>query len=179
QGQSAKILIIGCSDSLVDPIALTGASPGELFIHRNISGLVPAFNDKQDNIHSTSAVLDYAVNALDVDDIIVLGHGCCGGVLSLIKNNPNSQLKGYAESWLRIVKPAVDKIINKSKDLSLKEQRALCEQEATKISLENLKTFPFIREKLKDKKINLHAWHFDRGRLSIFRNNIWNLVRDD
>lgn len=173
KGQSAKILVIGCADSLVDPFSLTSAKPGELFIHRNIAGLVPPFNSREDNIHATSAVLDYGVNNLQVSDIIVLGHGHCGGIKALLKNQVKKKKNSYAESWMEIARPALNKIVKNNISDAPDQQRNLCEKEAIKVSLQNLGTFPFIIEKLSKNKINLHGWHFDRGTLSIYNENRW------
>ena len=173
RGQSAKVLIIGCSDSLVDPLSLTGALPGDLFIHRNIAGIVPRSEDMKSAVHATGAVLDYAVNSLDVDDIIVMSHGFCGGVKALIKNRSENKNKSFSSSWMNIVRDDLIKVIEESDGLSEAEQRSLCEKELARVSLSNLETFSFIEQKLKDGNLNLHAWHFDRGILSVYDGIRW------
>ena len=178
RGQSAKTLVIGCADSLVDPLALMGAAPGELFVHRNIAGLVPEYNGKQHNIHATSAVLDYAVNVLQVNDIIVLGHGHCGGVKAVLRNMNISKEKGYAESWVEIITPALNDVVAKQQDISADKLRNICEKEAVRVSLNNLKTFPFIAAKIAEAKLKLHGWHFDRGTLTIYDDNNWDNMQN-
>ena len=88
KGQSPKAMVIGCSDSLVDPILLTGAKPGELFIHRNIAGLVPQCQDSStSHYYGTSSVLEYGIARLKVEHLIILGHACCGGIAELLAKN--------------------------------------------------------------------------------------------
>ena len=157
---------------------LMGARVGQVFSHRNISGLVYPYDSKNNSPIATAAVLEYGVNNLEVNDIIILGHGCCGGISALIKGGQNFQQTEHISDWLKILEPIAKNIIKNNKNLSFEQQRSLCEKEATLVSLANLKTFPFIKQRLENKQLNIHAWHFDRGVLNIYQNNNWEEIQD-
>lgn len=173
KGQSAKILVIGCSDSLVDPLSLMNSSPGEIFVYRNIAGLVPEYKMKRDNIHATSAILDFSMNNLKVTDVIILGHGHCGGIKSILKSRHECGSKRYVEHWADIARPALEKLVQQNKNLSFNELRNLCEKESVRNSIKNLKTYPCVESRYHKKEIKIHGWHFDRGTLSILENDQW------
>ncbi len=169
-GQSPKVMVIGCSDSLVDPLSLMGAKVGELFVHRNIAALVPPYqHSDRNNYHATSAALEHGVRNLNVNHIIVLGHGYCGGIATLMDESPKKNTgESFIESWVQIAAVAKDRVMREHSDLSFLEKRHLCEKESVLISVENLRTFPWIEEKVTTEDICLHGWHFDRGKLSIY-----------
>ena len=86
-GQSPETLVIACSDSRVDPQTVFGAAPGELFVVRNVAGLVPTYQPDA-GYHGTSAALEFAVRVLKVKRIVVLGHVHCGGILAMVEGAP-------------------------------------------------------------------------------------------
>ena len=168
QGQFAKVMVIGCCDSLVDPLLLMGAQEGELFVHRNIAALVPPYqHGDRDNYHGTSAALEHGVKNLHVDHIIVLGHGCCGGISALL-NDSSTLNDSFIQSWIQIADSAKEQTLREHPDASPIEKRHLCEKESVVISLKNLQTFPWIGEKVAAGEMHLHGWHFDRGVLSCY-----------
>jgi carbonic anhydrase len=179
RGQSAKTLVISCADSLVDPMILMGASVGQIFSHRNISGLVYPHDPKNTSPIATAAVLEYAIKNLDINDIVILGHGCCGGVLAAITNAEELKKTEYLADWLKILQPKIKEILEKNKNLTFEEKRTLCEKETILISFQNLETFPFIKKKLQEESLNIHAWHFDRGVLSIYDNQGWQKISNN
>ena len=174
-GQNPKAMIISCCDSRVHVTSIFGSDAGEFFIHRNIANLVPPFKEDQD-YHGTSAAIEYAVKTLKIPHIIVLGHSTCGGVQSSFDyfsgNNLNLHKdSSFVASWLEILRPSYEKI---SSDLSESEKIKLLEKSAVLTSIENLTTFPFIKEAIKNETISLHGlWHdIGTGDLMFFDNKL-------
>jgi len=155
EGQSPKTIVIACSDSRVDPAILFNAEPGSLFVVRNVANLVPPFIDihgyPQKKYFATSAALEFAVNFLKVENIVVLGHAKCGGIESVV----NSSVQNYQDQdsfitgWMKIAHEPCQRILESNKELSLEEKRGLCEKECIKDSYHNLLTFPWIEDKVK------------------------------
>lgn len=156
QGQSPKALVISCCDSRVDPGMIFNAQPGEIFSIRNVANLVPPFAP-DDRHHSTSAAIEFAVRALRVPHIIVMGHANCGGVRALLGAHEGD----FIGPWMRIAEPARDLAIKKAGDEGRDVIQRLCEHETLKISLANLRTFPWIRRALQLNEIQLHGWYYD------------------
>ena len=160
-GQHPKAMIISCCDSRVHVTSIFGSDAGEFFIHRNIANLVPPFKKDQD-YHGTSAAIEYAVKTLKIPHIVVLGHSKCGGVQTSLDyfsgNNPDLYNdSNFVVSWLEILRPSFNKI---PKELSLKNKIKLLEKQTVLTSIENLLTFPFISNALKNETISLHGlWH--------------------
>ena len=174
-GQHPRAMIISCCDSRVHVTSIFGSDAGEFFIHRNIANLVPPFKEDQD-YHGTSAAIEYAVKTLKVPHIIVLGHSTCGGVQSSFDyfsgNNSNLHKdSSFVASWLEILRPSYEKI---SSDLSESEKIKLLEKSTVLTSIENLTTFPFIKEAIKNETISLHGlWHdIGTGDLMFFDNKL-------
>ena len=174
-GQHPRAMIISCCDSRVHVTSIFGSDAGEFFIHRNIANLVPPFKEDQD-YHGTSAAIEYAVKTLKVPHIIVLGHSTCGGVQSSFDyfsgNNSNLHKdSSFVASWLEILRPSYEKI---SSDLSDSEKIKLLEKRTVLTSIENLTTFPFIKEAIKNETISLHGlWHdIGTGDLMFFDNKL-------
>ncbi len=163
-GQSPKTLIIGCSDSRVDPAIITSAGPGDLFIVRNVANLVPPF-EKGGGFHGISAAIEFAVVNLKVENVIVLGHRQCGGIRALMlnesdKNDPNKE-DSFVEQWVRIAQDAKERVLAKHKG---EDEEALCrhgEQEAIITSLNNLRTFPFVQAAITDRGLVVMGIYFD------------------
>ena len=174
-GQNPRAMIISCCDSRVHVTSIFGSDAGEFFIHRNIANLVPPFKEDQD-YHGTSAAIEYAVKTLKIPHIIVLGHSTCGGVQSSFDyfsgNNSNLHKdSSFVASWLEILRPSYEKI---SSDLSESEKIKLLEKSTVLTSIENLTTFPFIKEAIKNETISLHGlWHdIGTGDLMFFDNKL-------
>ena len=160
-GQHPRAMIISCCDSRVHVTSIFGSDAGEFFIHRNIANLVPPFKKDQD-YHGTSAAIEYAVKTLKIPHIIVLGHSTCGGVHSSFEyfsgNNPNLYKdSNFVASWLEILRPSFEKIPS---NLSKNEKLKSLEKNTVLTSLENLTTFPFIKEAINNETLSLHGlWH--------------------
>ncbi|MDU8928169.1 carbonic anhydrase [Alisedimentitalea sp. MJ-SS2] len=160
EGQHPRAMIISCCDSRVHVTAIFGADQGEFFIHRNIASLVPPY--KPDGAqHGTSAAVEYAVTALKVAHVIVMGHSSCGGVQGCLDmctgNAPALEEKSsFVGRWMDILRPGYDRV----KDLPGEDQGGALEKQAVIVSLENLMTFPFVTEAVESGRLSLHGlWH--------------------
>ncbi|MDQ0304211.1 carbonic anhydrase [Ancylobacter polymorphus] len=156
-GQKPQTLVIACSDSRVDPSMIFDAGPGELFVVRNVANLVPAYSTPDHQHHGTSAAIEFAVRVLEVREIVVLGHALCGGAGALIDGAP-PQAQDFLPDWIRIGAPARDIALNLSDDPA--ERRTIVEYQCVKLSLRNLATFPWVRERLEDGRLALQGAYF-------------------
>jgi carbonic anhydrase len=164
-GQMPSILVVGCCDSRVDPALILDCAPGDLFVIRNVANLVPPA-ENQGQYHGTSAALEFGVCNLAVQHIIVLGHAQCGGIHALLEGGVAGDDSFIAE-WMRIAKSARERIEHEHSGASSKERHRACEQQAILVSLDNLMTFSWIRERVEKGRLALHGWYFDieRGEL--------------
>lgn len=160
QGQKPKALLVGCSDSRVDPAILTGCAPGELFVVRNVANLVPPCQCDNQH-HGVSAALEYAVCHLEVEHIIVLGHSGCGGIGALMHGISGGRPAEFIGPWVKIAERAREQVLKELPGKSPDMQSKACEQAAILVSLENLLSFPWIRERVESGALLLHGWYFD------------------
>ncbi|MBY6083222.1 carbonic anhydrase [Ruegeria arenilitoris] len=164
EGQRPRAMVISCCDSRVHVTSIFGADQGEFFIHRNIANLVPPYEPDGER-HGTSATIEYAVTALKVAHLIVLGHSQCGGVQGCIDmckgEAPQLEAKeSFVGRWMDILKPKFD-LVSDVEDPA--EQARQFERQAVVASLENLMTFPFVAEALQNGSISLHGLWTDIG----------------
>ena len=157
-------MVISCCDSRVHVTSIFGADQGEFFIHRNIANLVPPYEPDGDR-HGTSAAIEYAVTALKVAHLVVMGHSSCGGVAGCHamcsgKAPELEEKSSFVGRWMDILRPGY-KRVEKIKDED-KRVRAL-EHQAVIVSLENLMTFPFVAEAVKSDSLSLHGLWTDIG----------------
>lgn len=162
-GQSPKTLVIACSDSRVDPSILLDTKPGDIFVIRNVANLVPPYESDFGGCHGTSAAIEYAVNHLNVENIIVLGHSDCGGIKTLIDDQQNDHT--FIDNWLYVAHEAKASALEAAHNGP--HACELCEKEAIRISVDNLMTFPFVKEKVEAGKLDLHGWYFNLNSGSI------------
>lgn len=144
EGQSPKVMIIACSDSRVDPTVIFDTAPGEMFVVRNVANLVPPF-ENDGGRHGVSAALEFAVTQLKVAEILVLGHGACGGckaALSRAFEGADPGEGGFIAHWVDLLDEARDRVIAEHGDGP--EGVHEMELAAVKVSLANLRTFPFV-----------------------------------
>ncbi|MBL8658185.1 MAG: carbonic anhydrase [Rhodospirillales bacterium] len=159
--QQPRVMMIACSDSRVDPAILTNSEPGEMFVVRNVANLVPPRAD-DDSKHGTSAALEFAVTALEVEHIVVFGHRGCGGIKALLTADPNlSAQNTFIHNWMNIADEARRRTLIIARDQPFDHQLKTLEQEAMKTSLANLLSFPWIRERVDDNSLRLHGWYYD------------------
>ncbi|TPX60250.1 carbonic anhydrase [Powellomyces hirtus] len=159
-GQAPKTLLIGCCDSRCDPAIITDCDPGDIFVVRNVANLVPPYIANETGaLHGTSAAMEFAVKGLKVASIIVLGHTQCGGIAALLKGDH----KGleFIESWMRIAQRAKETTLKNFSDKDYAVQARACEHASILCSLQNLTTYPWIKERLATGEISINGWYFD------------------
>jgi len=168
EGQSPKVMVLACSDSRVDPTLIFDARPGQMFVVRNVANLAPPFETSH-GYHGVSAALEFAVTQLEVEEVLVLGHGSCGGCAAALTGQFDDADHGeghFIAAWVDMLKDAADEI--RSRNDQLNEEAFLAmERGAVKVSLANLRTFPWVIEREQAGKLTLHGGHFSisEGRL--------------
>lgn len=167
-GQSPETLVIACSDSRTDPALITGSQPGEMFVVRNVAAIVPPYR-KDASHHGTSAAIEFAVKALKVKHIVVLGHSMCGGIKALAEKETTQQEYEFIAQWMDIASPARDAVEAELADASEPIKQRALEQAVILVSLNNLMTFPWISEKVRAGELQIHGWYFDLKSGQIFR----------
>jgi carbonic anhydrase len=167
KSQNPRALVISCCDSRVDPALLTGADPGDLFVIRNVANLVPPYSNEAQAPGVRSAI-EFAVKGLGVERIIVLGHSGCGGIQALM-DGEHTQFE-FIAAWVAIASTARERVLRDMPDASPTEQARTCGQIAITVSLQNLLTFPWVRERVEQGSVSLHGWYFDidAGELSAY-----------
>lgn len=160
--QSPKILMIGCSDSRVNPAIVTHAGLGELFLINNVANVVPPYKEGEGTYQGTSTAIEYAVNSLEVEHIIIMGHSGCGGVRALMDGyeGPENGDYSFLANWINIIEPAKARVLEEFPDADLDGQCHLCEREAILVSLNNLAGFPWVKKRIKEGALHIHGWHF-------------------
>lgn len=171
EGQSPKVMIIACSDSRVDPTQIFDTNPGETFIVRNVAALVPPF-ETTPGLHGVSAALEFAVQFLKVDEIVVMGHGSCGGCEAALSQQMLDMplgKGGFIADWITLLDGAREKVIAAHGEMDRPAAQLAMEHEGVRVSLANLRTFPCIQEKEAAGKIKLiGAWFaISQGKLHI------------
>lgn len=178
KGQHPRSLLIGCCDSRVDPSQLMGAEPGEIFISRNVANLVPPCAPSDHGHHGVSAAIQFAVQSLKVERVIVLGHSRCGGIRALMESAETDEQPrdahdsglDFVGGWVQIAQPARRKTREVYGHVPFEMQCRICEKSSILNSLNNLMTFPWVREAVEAGRLTLHGWYFDleRGELLAF-----------
>lgn len=158
-GQSPLNLIITCSDSRVDPSILFESNPGEIFVVRNVANLVPPY-EKGGGFHGVSAAIEFAVEILKIKNIIVLGHRQCGGIRALM-DSQNGDDSSFVSQWMNIAAKAKTKVLQDFPEVGFENQCRHCEEEAIKVSIENLRSFPFISNKETTGQVKIWGLYFD------------------
>lgn len=156
-GQNPKILFIGCSDSRVIPSLILNTRPGDLFVIQTAGNFVPPY--QLQSIDGVSATVQYAVEVLNVRHIIVCGHSHCGAIQGLFQGVPDNLaiLKG----WIKLGEKAKQMTLIAAKPSTPKKDLySTAEEISVILQLENLMTFPFVRNKVKESKLALHGWYF-------------------
>jgi carbonic anhydrase len=168
EGQSPKVMILACADSRSDPAQIFDSRPGEMFVARNIAALAPPYETSA-GFHGVSAALEFAVTQLEVGEILVMGHGMCGGCAAALTGKFDDVPVGeghFIGDWVRMLSATRDEVRSRHAELD-RDAFLDMEQEAVKVSLANLRTFPWIAEREKDGRLKLHGGHFSisEGRL--------------
>jgi len=158
RGQSPEVMVIGCCDSRVSPEVIFDASPGELFVVRNIANLVPVYQP-DGGAHGVSAALEYAVQVLKVKHIVVLGHAQCGGIRAFVDKAAPLSPGDFIGRWMSMfVKPGETVEIRDHETMT--DFATRIEKAAVMRSLENLGTFPFVKAAIARGELHLHGAYF-------------------
>ncbi|MGZ3359693.1 MAG: carbonic anhydrase [Xanthobacteraceae bacterium] len=158
RGQSPEIMVIGCCDSRVSPEVIFDARPGELFVVRNVANLVPPYSP-DDTYHGVSAALEFAVGALRVKHIVVLGHALCGGVRAFAEESAPLSPGDFIGKWMSLIAPAAERLGPRG-DVPPADYLARLEQASIANTLDNLLTFPRLRRLIERGHVTLHGAYF-------------------
>ncbi len=179
-GQNPSTLVIACCDSRSAPEIIFDAGPGELFVIRNVANMVPPY-EPDGNFHSTSSALEFAVLSLKVSDIVVMGHGRCGGIRAALDPDAGPLSPGdFIGRWMALLKPAAEQI--QSNDIMTQtERQTALERISIRNSLNNLRSFPEIKAREEEGKLHLHGAWFDisTGELWIMDPDTRDFIRPD
>lgn len=158
-GQHPEIMVIGCGDSRVAPETIFNAGPGEIFVIRNIANLVPPCeSDAEKSFHGTSAAIEFGVNALRVKHIVVLGHAACGGVSAFANKAAPLSKRDFIGKWMSQISQVAERV-----DRSKYDEKGWIQQlewAVVDYSLDNLMTFPAVREAVEAGELTLHGAYF-------------------
>lgn len=170
EGQSPQVMILSCADSRVDPAHIFDARPGEMFVVRNIAALAPPYETSR-GFHGVSAALEFAVTQIEVGEILVMGHGLCGGCAAALTGQFEDTPPGeghFIADWVTMLDQARDAVRARHSELDRAAFRDM-EREAVKVSLGNLRSFPWIADRERFGRLKLHGAHFSiaEGRLYI------------
>jgi len=152
-GQKPQTLVITCSDSRSDPATIFNASPGSMFVIRNVAAIVPPYETDSSH-HGTSAAIAFAVLSLQVRNILVMGHAQCGGVAAALDHSIADDVP-FLSAWVDLLKPAVARLPHDAHDA-----HTLLEQDGVRLSLERLMEFPFVAERVKAGRLELNGARF-------------------
>jgi len=161
-GQKPSVMVIGCCDSRVSPEVIFGARPGELFVVRNVANLMPPYAPN-DDLHGTSAALEFGVMGLRVEHIVVMGHAQCGGVKAYAENETDPYARplspgDFIGKWISLIEPAAKRLGDTV--LRTPEYIETLARESIKQSLANLRTFPCVRILEQKGRLKLHGAFF-------------------
>src|SRR5436190_1393057 len=147
QGQNPQFMLVSCCDSRVDPALILQCDPGDLFVVRNVANIVPPY-EKDEMHHGTSAALEFGLTFLNIEHLILLGHSQCGGIQALLNETGQND---FINNWVSLIK-------TQHTDIN-------CEDEYSKLALmksrDHCLTFPWIKEKVEKKELQIHLWYFD------------------
>lgn len=175
EGQKPHTLFITCSDSRVIAELITQSKPGDLFVVKNVGNIVPP-SSVTGSTNSTAAAIEFAVEALEVEDIVVCGHSQCGAMSALVnkalhRSDPEADEKmPHLRLWLRLAAPVKQMIRERHDALSAEPETLLREAMEANIlfALENLRTYPGVEKRIKEGKLRLHAWWFKIATAEIY-----------
>src|SRR3989344_7133796 len=148
KGQQPEVMVVACCDSRVDPALLLQCEPGDLFVVRNVANIVPPFETDESH-HGTSAALEFGICYLHVKHLIIFGHSQCGGIHALM-NEAQLKQNDFISNWVSLID-----LQDKSRDEEIIAKKALTH------SYENCLTFPWIKERVDKKQLQIHRWFFN------------------
>ncbi len=160
QGQDPKVMVIACSDSRVDPMQIFDVAPGEIFTVRNVANLVPPFETSK-GYHGVSAAVEFAVTQLEVPEVVVMGHASCGGCAAALSGGFKDSKPGeggFISDWVGLLDDARDKVKAEFGDGA--DAKRELEHEAVRVSIANLRTFPFVADREAAGTLKLRGAYF-------------------
>ena len=166
KGQSPQTMVIGCSDSRVEPAVLFDSEPGDLFVVRNVANIVPKFS-ATDGLHGVEAALEFAVTALKVSQIVVLGHSACGGIGACLSAANDKPVGQFISPWVAQLVEVRDQVLANNPDNAHKE----LEQAGVVWSVSNLMDYPFVKDAVNNGSLALLGAWFDIGSGTLFWHN--------
>lgn len=181
KGQKPRTMIIACCDSRSAPETIFDAGPGELFVVRNVANLVPPYAPDEKH-HSTSAALEFAIHGLGVQHIVVMGHGKCGGIASVVTNMDPLTNSDFIGKWMSDVRDVAG-AVTVPEGTSTHEHCKHVEHASVEHSLANLRTFPWIRSRIQSGELSIHGAWFDiaLGELHVYdeANGQWHMQQEN
>jgi carbonic anhydrase len=160
--QRPSTMVIACADSRVDPASIFSAAPGELFVVRNVAAIVPPF-EETGTYHGTSAAIEFAVAGLSVANIVVMGHGMCGGIAAAFAAGENRPVGRFIGPWVELLGGIRDEVLDQTHPGNVQMRRKTLEQRAVQYSLQNLMSFGFVRSAVERGHLSLHGAWFSIG----------------
>ncbi|MXP25163.1 carbonic anhydrase [Altererythrobacter indicus] len=161
KGQEPRVMVIACSDSRVDPSEIFDVSPGEIFVVRNVAAMVPPFETNPGH-HGVSAALEFAVQVLRVSEVVVMGHGMCGGCKAALTQELHGAEPGqggFVANWISMLDDARAPIAEKLGTTGREAEKAM-EMAGVKVSLDHLRTFPCVQSKEASGRLKLRGAYF-------------------
>lgn len=158
-GQDPDIMIIACADSRCDPATIFDTVPGQMFVVRNVANIVPPYQTGE-GLFGVSAALEYAVSVLKVRYVVVMGHGGCGGIRASISAARGEDVGEFVGPWVSIVAETRDRVMAENPDASDDDLVSRLERDMIATSLDNLMTFPFVRDAVEAGQLRLEAGWF-------------------
>nr|WP_321461471.1 carbonic anhydrase [uncultured Cohaesibacter sp.] len=181
KGQNPNIMLVGCCDSRAAPEIIFDSGPGEIFVMRNVANIVPHKSTQEDGLHGTTAALEFAVNGLKVEHIVIMGHGRCGGVKSYITSDDAKPLSesDYIGKWSSQLQTADNPIRYKALNRPELDHGGLLERSSIIKSLENLYSYEFVKSRVLDGKLSLHGAWFDisTGELEYYEEDLGTFLK--
>lgn len=173
-GQNPRTLVVACCDSRVDPALLTGCRPGDLFVVRNVAALVPACGEAA-RADAVMAAVEYGVKHLEVEHVIVMGHSNCGGIHGLMHPEAVAD-EDYIAGWLEHARPVLHDLAHVEADATDAVRSRRCEEAAILLSIENLLSYPWIKKRVTEGALKLHALYYDMHDGNLL---VWDAKRED
>lgn len=167
-GQNPHTLFITCADSRVLAELITQSKPGDLFVVKNIGNIVPP-STVLGSTNSTAAAIEFAVESLRVNDVVVCGHSQCGAMHALLHGVPNPAAMPHVCEWLKLVEPVRETIESQYTHVQGdRERESAAGEENVLFALENLRTYPCVQTRLADGSLHIHGWFFKIDTAELF-----------
>lgn len=160
QRQKPHTLFISCSDSRIDPNLLTKTRPGELFVVRNIANIVPPYRKTHEYLATTSAI-EYAINVLEVENIVICGHSNCGGCAAIYLPESSLEHLPHTQRWLELAKNVKQKVLTELGNNEDEPAKVWMTEQVNVIEqLLHLFTYPFVKDRYDNDQLKIDGWYY-------------------